>query len=101
MSSSPTNATIDISYVIFTEGEVTSYRERRQVEWSVGTSYVLVDGTDANKVYIIDVISKSLVNTISNVETIRLLSVNSHVRNVLQSIMQEYIQSMITANYVA
>jgi len=93
-----TSGTADISYVTFSEGPVSSYRERRQVEWSVGTNYVWVDGAGADEVYVIDVMSKSLVNTISNVETTRLLSVDNHARNVQQSIMQEYIQSMITAD---
>merc|ERR1711935_607087 len=93
-----TSGTADISYVTFSEGPVSSYRERRQVEWSVGTNYVWVDGAGADEVYVIDVMSKSLVNTISNVETTRLLSVDNHARNVQQSIMQEYVQSMITAD---
>lgn len=93
-----TDGTADVTYVTFSEGPLTSYRERRQVEWAVGTNYVWVDGAGNDEVYVIDVMSKSLVNTISNVETTRLLSVDNHARNVQNSIMQEYIESMITAD---
>ena len=39
-----------------------------------------------------------ITHTISNVETTRLLSIDNHVRNVQNSILQEYIESMITSD---
>lgn len=93
-----TNGNPEVSYVTFSDGDLSSYRARRQVEWAVGTNYVWVDGAGEDEVYVIDVVSKEVVNTISNVETTRLLSVDNHARNVQNALMQEYIQSMITAD---
>jgi len=93
-----TSGSPEVSYVTFAEGPPTSYRERRQVEWAVGTNYVWVDGAGEDEVYVIDVVSKAVVNTISNVETTKLLSVDNHARNVQNAILMQSIQDMITSD---
>lgn len=53
----------EISYVVFSTDAVVS-RRTRQIEWAHGTNYVWVSGRDVNKVYVIDYVEKTLVNTI-------------------------------------
>lgn len=58
----------EISYVVFSTDAVVS-RSTRQIEWAHGTNYVWVSGRDVNKVYVVDYVEKTLVNTIDTPST--------------------------------
>jgi len=65
-----------VSYVVFKPTPVQAGRLRtRQVEWAYGTNYVWVSGRQEGEIYVIDVAQKTLVTTIANDDTRKLLSV--------------------------
>jgi len=77
-----TEGTPKVNTLVLKEGELTSERQRRQVEWSVGTDFVWVDGTagDPHEIYVIDVMKEVFVRTITGTPTTKILSVNNYKR---------------------
>merc|ERR1712238_436423 len=71
---------IKTTYVNLAEGESTSNRLRRQIEWAAGTNYVWIDGTANKEVYIIDVMSAELVTTLTGISTTKMLSVQNYAK---------------------
>lgn len=69
----------EVSYVLFKEGNSTA-RASRQVEWARGTDYVWIDGAAESEVYVIDVSTKRLVKTITDIHSTRMLSVTNFER---------------------
>lgn len=70
--------------------EVTARRNRRQVEWVIGTSYVWIDGTDAQEVYVVD-IDKKTSKTITGFTTSKMLSVENYERKRIAKLVAEQI----------
>ena len=69
------------TYVTLSESKENSARSRRrQVEWAVGTPYVWVDGTQASKVYVINVEKKQKVRTIEGIKTTKILGVQNFAK---------------------
>jgi len=57
-----------VSYVTLKEGGLTAYKNRRQVEWAVGTDFVWVDGTGSarpREIYVVDIMQEVVVSTIT------------------------------------
>ena len=71
-----------VDYIEFTSttGELSSNRNRRQVEHVVGTEFVWVDGAAQDEVYVIDIEQKRLVRTITGVQTTKLVFVQNFER---------------------
>merc|ERR1712207_29566 len=68
--------------------------ERRQVEWAVGTDYVWVEGSEYDEIYVVDVVQKIVVKTITGINPRQMVSVNN-VQREQQAIM---VQKMINEN---
>merc|ERR1711897_123932 len=68
--------------------------ERRQVEWAVGTDYVWVEGSEYDEIYVVDVVKKMVVKTITGIDAEQMVSVNN-VEREQQAMM---IQNMINEN---
>jgi len=71
--------------------ETTSNRNRRQVEWVIGTKYVWIDGTANDEVYVVDIDSKSLVRTITGLSTSKMISVENYERKNLAKLISAQI----------
>lgn len=72
-----------VSYVTLKEGGLTAYKNRRQVEWAVGTDFVWVDGTGSarpREIYIVDIMQEVVVSTVTGITTNKILSVNNYAR---------------------
>ena len=68
-----TNDNVKVSYVTFNNDEFV-------VEWAVGTDYVWVTDGSLEEVYIIDVMNKNVVNTLTGIDTGRLVSIQNYER---------------------
>jgi len=66
--------------------------ERRQVEWAVGTDYVWVEGSEYEEIYVVDIVKKMVVKTITGIDPRKMVSVNN-VQREQQAIM---VQNMIS-----
>ena len=79
-----TNDNVKVSYVTFNNDEFVVGRaphgRYRQVEWAVGTDYVWVTDGSLEEVYIIDVMNKNVVNTLTEIDTGRLVSIQNYER---------------------
>lgn len=73
--------------------EVTARRNRRQVEWVVGTNYVWIDGTDAEEVYVID-LDKKTSKTISGFTTSKMISIENYERKRIANVISDQIKRM-------
>merc|ERR1712238_469563 len=82
------------------EGESTSNRLRRQIEWAAGTNYVWIDGTANKEVYVIDVMSAELVTTLTGISTTKMLSVQNYAKMAQDKMQMEAIQSAVDAQMV-
>jgi hypothetical protein len=77
------------------DAEMTARRNRRQVEWVVGTSYVWIDGTGGEEVYVLDVDKKEMVQTISGVTTTKMLSVENYAAKRTAELISQQITAAI------
>jgi hypothetical protein len=83
----PKSSNPSTSYISFRDGDISADGTRRQVEWAVGTNYVWVDGADASEVYIIDVGTKQVVETLTNVNSTKMVFVQNYERTRLQNMI--------------
>merc|ERR1711935_677632 len=77
------------------DAEMSARRNRRQVEWVVGTSYVWIDGTGAEDVYVLDVDKKEMVRTITGVTTTKMLSVENYAAKRTAELISQQITAAI------
>merc|ERR1712238_497596 len=91
---------IKTTYVNLAEGESTSNRLRRQIEWAAGTNYVWIDGTAGQEIYVIDVMSAELVTTLTGISTTKMLSVQNYAKMAQDKMQMEAIQSAVDAQMV-
>merc|ERR1712008_288278 len=77
------------------DGYMTARRNRRQVEWVVGTPYVWIDGTGAEDVYVLDVDKKEMVRTITGVTTTKMLSVENYAAKRTAELISQQITAAI------
>jgi hypothetical protein len=70
--------TLEVSYVMLKDIPYEGRRSSRQVEWAEGTKYVWIGGRSDDEAYVIDLETKELVNTFSEVDPRKLLSVTNH-----------------------
>lgn len=71
--------------------DVTARRNRRQVEWVIGTSYVWIDGTDAEEVYVVD-LDKKTSKTITGFTTSKMISVENYERKRIAKVVADQIK---------
>jgi len=57
---------------------LTARRNRRQVEWCVGTPYVWIDGTASEEIYVLNVDTKQMETTITGITTSKFISVENY-----------------------
>jgi len=95
-----TTSVPEVDYLTLSQGNLTSYRERRQVEWAVGTDYVWVDGTAAepHEIYVVDFMKGVIVRTITGVATTKMVSVNNYERLNQMEMQSRYSQTMSAAS---
>jgi len=86
------------SYVVLSEAaETSSRRNRRQVEWAVGTPYVWIDGTSASEIYVIDVEKKEKITTLTGIKTTKILNVQNYAKMQKAKMQQEAVDAAIKA----
>lgn len=68
----------DVSYVMLKDVPYEGRRYSRQVEWAEGTQYVWIGGRQDDEAYVIDIESKTLVRTFTEIDPRKLLSVAPH-----------------------
>jgi len=101
-------AIIDLSdvenpvYVVLKDdGESTArWGSSRDIEWAVGTHYVWIGGDDADEIYVLDVMKKELVRTITEKSSSKILSVVNFEKMNAAKRQQEMIDATI-ASYVS
>jgi len=77
--------------------ESSSNRNRRQVEWVVGTPFVWIDGTASEEVYVANIDEKTAVRTITGVKTSKMLSVENYERKRIASLISDQIMMQQSA----
>jgi len=86
------------SYVLLSDAEdTTSRRNRRQVEWAVGTPYVWVDGASVTEIYVIDVEKKQKITTLKGIRTTKLLSVQNYAKMNQANLHQDAVDAAVKA----
>merc|ERR1711935_222103 len=73
--------TLDVDYVMYKDILYEDRARGRQVEWAEGTKYVWIGGREQDEVYVIDIETKTLVRTITDIEPRKILSVTHHAFN--------------------
>jgi len=76
--------------------DITAKRNRRQVEWVVGTQYVWIDGTNLEEIYVLDVDMKKVINTVKDVPTTNMLSVENFAAKRTNSLIEQQIAAAIS-----
>merc|ERR1712194_300132 len=74
---------------------MTARRNRRQVEWVVGTPYVWIDGTGAEEVYILNVDTKEIVRVLTDITTTKMMSVENFAAKRTASLISQQINAAI------
>ncbi len=73
---------IETSYVTFNDDQFIPGRaphgRYRRVEWAVGTDYVWVTDSSLDEAYIIDLVEKKVVNTLSDIDASKVVSVQNY-----------------------
>ena len=73
---------MEISYVTFNEDQFIPGRaphgRYRRVEWAIGTDYVWVTDSSLDEAYVIDFVEKRVVNTLTEVDASKLISVQNY-----------------------
>merc|ERR1712008_115466 len=77
------------------DGYMTARRNRRQVEWVVGTPYVWIDGTGAEEVYILNVDTKEIVRVLTDITTTKMMSVENFTAKRTASLISQQINAAI------
>ena len=77
------------------DGYMTARRNRRQVEWVVGTPYVWIDGTGAEEVYILNVDTKEIVRVLTDITTTKMMSVENYAAKRTASLISQQINAAI------
>ena len=70
--------TLDVSYVMLKDIHYEGRRSSRQVEWAEGTKYVWIGGRSDDEAYVIDLETKEIVRTFTEVDARKLLSVSPY-----------------------
>jgi len=83
----PTTSKITLTDKVKEDG----FWERRQVEWAVDTDYVWVEGSEYNEVYVVDIVKKIVVKTITGVDPRKMVSVNNVQREQQAAMVQNMI----------
>ena len=68
----------DVSYVMLKETPYVGRSRGRQIEHVEGTDYVWIGGRQDNEAYVVNVATKKLVRTFTEVDTRKLVSVKNH-----------------------
>merc|ERR1719162_1554393 len=76
--------------------ELTARRNRRQVEWVVGTQYVWIDGTNQEEIYVLDIDSKQVIRTVKGVPTTKMLSVENFAAKRTNDLIAQRISAAIS-----
>jgi len=74
---------------------MTARRNRREVEWVVGTPYVWIDGTGQEEIYVLDIDKREMVRTISGITTTRMLSVENYAAKRTNQLISQQISAAI------
>merc|ERR1712238_202270 len=77
------------------DAEMTARRNRREVEWVVGTSYVWIDGSGQAELYILDIDRKEIVRTINGITTTKMLSVENFAAKRTNQLISQQVSAAI------
>lgn len=88
-----------ISYVSFGGEELSADRSRRQVEWVADTDYIWIEGKALGEVYVIDISTKSVVNTISGFEVSKMVFVENFERKRTAQLIAQMTNDASTADF--
>merc|ERR1712194_774347 len=69
---------MDVSYVQLKDIPYEGRAYSRQVEWVTGTNYVWIAGQPQDEVYVIDVSTKKIIKTFTDVDARKLLTVSPY-----------------------
>jgi len=75
------SANKEVSYVMLKDTPYVGRSRGRQVEWVEGTNYVWIGGRQDSEAYVVNVATKELVRTFTEVDTRKLVSVTHHSFN--------------------
>jgi len=85
-------STPSTSFVTLTDkAKEDGFWERRQVEWAVGTDYVWVEGSEYDEIYVVDIVKKMVVKTITGINPSKIVSVNNIKREQEAAMVQDMI----------
>lgn len=90
--------TLNVDYVVYKDVPYDGRARGRQVEWAEGTKYVWIGGTTQDEAYVIDIETKSLVRTFTEVDPRRILSVTHHAFN---GMANDYVSYMANQNILS
>lgn len=71
--------------------ELTANRNRRQVEWVVGTPYVWIDGASKNEVYVVHIDQKKNIRTIEGPNTAKMITIENYERKRIAKLVADQI----------
>ena len=94
LSGSPVLTVVSLRYETF----MTAQRNRRQVEWVIGTPYVWIDGTGDRELYVLNTDTKQVEKTIRGIETIEMLSVENYERKFITNLITREVSEAISDN---
>lgn len=77
------------------DAAMTARRNRREVEWVVGTSYVWIDGSGQAELYILDIDRKEIVRTINGITTTKMLSVENFAAKRTNQLISQQVSAAI------
>jgi len=77
------------------DSEMSARRNRRQVEWVVGTNYVWIDGTGEEEIYVLDIDAKEVVKVINDITTTKMMSVENFAAKRTANLISMQIEAAI------
>jgi len=75
---------------------MTAKKNRRQVEWCVGTPYVWVDGASADEMYILNIDTKQMVTTITGINSKKMISVENYAAKRTADLIAQQMMAAVT-----
>jgi len=87
----------DVTIVTLSNSAVmTAKKNRRQVEWCVGTPYVWVDGASADEMYILNIDTKQMVTTIQGINSKKMISVENYAAKRTADLIAQQMMAAVT-----
>jgi len=91
--------TLEVSYIMLKDVPYEGRRSSRQVEWAEGTKYVWIGGRSDDEAYVINLETKEIIHTFTEVDARKLLSVaNNHFMGMADAYGAYFTNSGLFAN---